>query len=122
MQYFRHITTTIAVVFLSLVMGLGSAAHALSKGCGSWHCDDLVSMTADEHNAGHASAEETDSTPLRPTGIEHDGCSPFLCHVLALMSQISESTIDRSEVVMAWQVGRLATLEVPDNPDRPPNL
>lgn len=102
--------------------GLGSAAHALSKNCAGGHCDDHASMSVDMHHADHASVEPTGSVPQGTDGVAHEGCNPFLCHVLALSSQYSEATFDQSETVLGWQVGHLSTLEEPDNPDRPPNL
>ena len=98
--------------------GFGGAAHALSNDCVNGHRDDQIAVTAAEHHAGHLSVEATDSGPL---GMVHDDCNPLLCNVLAINSPSSKAVIDQSEAAATWQVGSLAALEDPDNPDRPPN-
>lgn len=103
--------------------GLGSAAHALSENCVGGPCDTHMHMPAGEHQAdGSASGDHSDDVSHQSDGSVHEGCSPFLCHVLAITPQYSEATFDHSETVMGWQVGRLSTLQEPEHPDRPPNL
>ncbi len=112
----------VLVALLVLMTGLGSTAHALSNDCANGHCDDHMTATASEHNAGHVSGEATDSGPRGSHDMAHDDCNPFLCNVLALTLMSSEAVFDQSEAALAWQVSSLAAREEPDNPDRPPNL
>jgi len=121
-KHFQIITSTLLGLALVVMTGLGGAAHALSIDCANGHCDDHMTVNATEHHAGHVSGEATDSGPLGSNGMEHDECNPFLCNVLALTLASSEAVFDQSEAALAWQVSSLATLEEPDNPDRPPNF
>lgn len=122
MKSFLNITSTLLVVFLFLLTGLGSAALALSKDCLGGHCNDHMNMTVAEHQPGHAPGEASIGVPDKSNGVEHDECNPFLCNVLVLMSLSSKATFVQSDAVLAWQVASLSTHEEPDNPDRPPNF
>ena len=90
----------------------------MSQNCAGGHCEDHLSKSVDAHYADHASTEDIQHDPDDMT---HEGCNPFLCHVLALTSQYSEAEFEHSETVLGWQVVHLSALEEPDNPDRPPN-
>lgn len=122
MNWFREITSALSVALLIFAAGLGGAAHALSKDCTGGHCDNAMSMIAEDHHAGHSPGEQADRVALGSNGMEHDECNPFLCNALVLALQSCEAVFDQSEAALAWQVTSLSTLEEPDNPDRPPNL
>lgn len=119
---FRPIYSAMLVCLLTLTIGFGSVAHALSKDCVGGHCDNRMSSSAQVHPGSDTALKSAFGGTHEPESTEHDGCNPYLCLVLALASPHSEETFDYSETVLGWQVRHLMTLEEPDNPDRPPNL
>lgn len=121
-MYLRPITSTLLVLVLTFMTGVSSVAHALPTDCGSGHCDDHMTMIAEESHAGHGRLEPVDGVSHGSNGLMHEECNPFLCNVLALALPSFEAVFDQSEAALAWHVTGLRTLKEPDNPDRPPNF
>ncbi|MFY2825143.1 hypothetical protein [Ruegeria sp. MALMAid1280] len=121
MKFARAITALLLVALLVLMTGLGDRAHAMFENCNGGHCAYHLHMSAGDHHAGHASVAPGEGAPHQPDGAAHEGCNPFLCNVIALATPASETKLNQSAAVLAWQVTSLSTLDEPDNPDRPPN-
>lgn len=117
-----RITSLILVALLVFMTGLGGKAHALSQEHANAHCGTHMIVPVAEHHVGYALEEATDSVSNGSSGQQHAECNPILCNALALMLCSSEVAFDHSEAVLAWQVTGFATLDEPDNPDRPPNF
>ncbi len=102
------------VAVLALVLGLGTVAHTMPPGCFGAPCDD--------HATGPAAHQHADDTTHQGTdGPSHDGCNPFMCHVMALVIAPHHVDLRPSGIVLGWQVAHLSTSQHPDSPDRPPN-
>lgn len=115
-------SSALLIAFLSLTLGLGGTAHAMSRDCSGGHCSDHTPTPVDGHYPAHVATVSTGEVSHDQDGASHERCNPFLCHVLILASQYSETPVDHSTTILGWYVSHLSTLEEPDNPDRPPNF
>lgn len=118
----RQIISTLLVVFLTLVTGMGGSAHAMLGNCPGGHCDDHMLASVNDRHAGHALVTSAADVPQQQDLVDHEGCNPFLCNVLAFTSQHSDAGFDQSGAALTWFSKRLSALEEPSSPDRPPNL
>lgn len=121
MEYIRSTISTLLTLSLILFVGLGTAAHALSDASVGGHCLDHIGMDGGMYHNDHVLTDPNGEVRHTPDSPQQEECNPFLCSVLALTTQISETKLDRSAVALTPEFAGLATLDVPDHPDRPPN-
>jgi len=113
-----------ALVILTLVLSMfDSAVQALPADCAGGHCDSHTSPTHVPYHAEHAlvSGVETDGVPGSDRA-GHDGCNPFACHDLALLSAAALIRFSQFDMVVMWPAASPNAGERADTPDRPPNL
>jgi len=121
-EIFQRITSGILVALLVFVTGLSSAAHGAVNDCTGGHCDaQAMAMPAGAHHVDHASSGPGGGVPLGHDSASHEGCGPYLCHVLALSIHQLAATVGQAGIVLGWPVARLSALKEPDGLDRPPN-
>ena len=122
MPLLRHMLSALAILLLTLVIGVGDAAHALSQDSSGGHCAEH--MVQGDANMGHSS-QVTDPMGI-PSGagtyLKDDGCCSAFCQVLVFLPRQSDAPVPEPATLTTWQVDDLSALEGPESPDRPPIL
>lgn len=119
----RNITSTILVVMLVLMTGLGNDAHAMSGDCMDVHCDsDLMMSHISQHDMLETQVAAHEGTPHGSNASDHEACNPMLCHALAFLPTWNTHHFVPSEMALVWHVILPNALARADAPDRPPNL
>lgn len=122
MPLLRHMLSALAILLLTLVFGVGDAAHALSQDSSGGHCAEH--MVQGDANMGH-SDPVTDPMGI-PSGtgtyLMDDGCCSAFCQVLVFLPRQSDAPVPEPATITTWQIDEHTALVEPESPDRPPIL
>lgn len=124
---FRNIVLAWFVVCLTVLTGIGGAAHAMFAGCIPVACETHLHAPEQASHMDHMGAAQhikpQHTEPSSDTeSMAHDDCNPLLCNALVLLPHQPSPRGDRPETGVIWLVLSLVALAGPDSPDRPPNL
>lgn len=122
MPLLRHMLSALAILLLTLVIGVGDAAHALSQDSSGGHCAEHM-VQGDMTMALTDPAVEPAGMPSGAgTYLMDDGCCSAFCQVLVFLPRQSDAPVPEPATLTTWQIDDLSALEGPESPDRPPIL
>ncbi|MCY6383362.1 hypothetical protein [Hoeflea prorocentri] len=104
-----------------LVTGLTGSGHASSANFVGSHCNNTISASVESPHLVHVLNEQIDPVSDGNADKGFAGCSPYLCHALAVVHQHPRTSFGDVQRIVEWRTEHLPAQTGPDNPDRPPN-